>query len=227
MAATRWIRLDVGWEDSAWLDALDGISAGCWPRLLCWVKRDGIRGRVKRPSLDVAARRWRVPPSAIAGLEAAAINASALVVDGDDWVVVEWARYQEHDGTSAERSKRYRQSKSRLSPSRRDTVSHAPSQRLLSCATETETKEKAIAKKKWKIVPDEWQPTEAHHKLARELGVDLNGELAKFREWEFKEPKTDADRAFNRWLRNAKPSVVSRPAATNPLYADLSKLRAS
>jgi hypothetical protein len=56
----------------------------------------------------------------------------------------------------------------------------------------------------WRFCPDEWTPNEKHYALADELRVDLPVELAKFRDHEFKTPKTDADRAFSRWLRQAK-----------------------
>jgi DNA-binding transcriptional MocR family regulator len=57
--------------------------------------------------------------------------------------------------------------------------------------------------KSWRIVPDDWMPTDRHRSLATELGVSLNGEEAKFRDHEFKEPKTDPNRAFSRWIRTA------------------------
>jgi hypothetical protein len=52
--------------------------------------------------------------------------------------------------------------------------------------------------------------------LAGTLGVDLAGELAKFRDHEFAKPKTDADAAFRTWLRNASQwSAPARPANGN------------
>jgi hypothetical protein len=63
---------------------------------------------------------------------------------------------------------------------------------------------------KWTVVPDDWQPSEQHKKLATELGVSLNVEAAKFRDHEFARPKTDPDRCFNRWLRQAKEFAGNR-----------------
>jgi hypothetical protein len=73
-------------------------------------------------------------------------------------------------------------------------------------------------KKGWRFVPDDWQPSDRHIELARTLDVVLSREVAKFRDHEFKDPKTDADRAFSRWLRTAaemgrKPPAGSQAAA--------------
>ena len=113
MSTRRWIRLDVGWEDSEWLHNLDGDAAGCWPRLLCLVKRDGVRGRLRRPSnLRVLAHQWRVPVETVEAMEQAALegaddNPPALELDDGNWVVTAWARYQE-DPTAKERMRRMR-----------------------------------------------------------------------------------------------------------------------
>jgi hypothetical protein len=57
--------------------------------------------------------------------------------------------------------------------------------------------------KRWRVVPSSFEVTEAHRKLATELGVDLAAEEAKFRDHEFKDPKSDAGKTFSRWLRTA------------------------
>jgi len=56
---------------------------------------------------------------------------------------------------------------------------------------------------RWTRVPFSWEPGPDHVVLATELGVPIMAELAKFRDHEFKAPKTDADAAFRTWLRNA------------------------
>jgi len=56
---------------------------------------------------------------------------------------------------------------------------------------------------RWRRVPDGFQPTTAHQALAATLGVNLDVELAKFRDHEYRDPKSDADAAFRTWLRNA------------------------
>lgn len=89
----RWIRLDVEWEESAWLDALSGQAAGCWPRLLCWVKLRGKRGRCRAPDPSVLARRWRVPRQAVDELLAAAEASGVARRDRGDVVVESWDQY--------------------------------------------------------------------------------------------------------------------------------------
>jgi len=140
VAGKRWLRLDVAWEDSEWLDDIDGTASGSWPRILSLVKRDGVGGRCKRPSLKVMARKWRVPVGSIEELEEAAIKDGALVVEDGDWVVMNWEEYQGADSTAAARKKRQRDRESRLS---RDvtcvTRDNRDRGRDLSRATETET----------------------------------------------------------------------------------------
>lgn len=145
-APRRWIRLDVDWEDSPWLDALDGTAAGCWPRVLCLVKRSGSAGVIKAPDLGVLARRWRVPRESIDALLSAAQSDGALVVEGGLWSIPKWDIYQKPDLTAAERVKRYRAEKSRLSPLRRNTVSprhdtpgNGVTRRVTETLTETST----------------------------------------------------------------------------------------
>ena len=108
MAKRRWIRLDADWDESEWIDGLDGAVAGLWPRLLCWVKIRGTGGRCRRPSRSVLARRWRVPVEHVAALETAAIEDGAIHIDDGDIVVENWAKYQEPDTTAAARKRRQR-----------------------------------------------------------------------------------------------------------------------
>lgn len=58
--------------------------------------------------------------------------------------------------------------------------------------------------RKWRCVAEafpEWQPNDLHAKLALKYGKVLQVEAAKFRDHEFKTPKTNPDRTFNNWLR--------------------------
>jgi hypothetical protein len=58
----------------------------------------------------------------------------------------------------------------------------------------------------WRRVPETWQPTPEHTKIAIAMAVDLQLEASKFRDHEFARPKRDADATFRNWLRAAKPS---------------------
>lgn len=116
MATRRWIRLDAAWEDSPWLDELDGTAAGCWPRILCHVKRDGVRGRAKRIPTAVAARKWRVPVAAVEALENAAVADGALRIDDGDWVIHNWDTYQQTDTRRKHRQRKQRHKGPRRTP---------------------------------------------------------------------------------------------------------------
>lgn len=70
----------------------------------------------------------------------------------------------------------------------------------------------------WKTVPVGWHPNEAHYAKATELcysNDQFTEEVAKFREWEFKDAKTDADRAFHRWLREGAKRRGENGSATS------------
>lgn len=110
----RWLRLDIRWQDSEWLDALDGHAANCWPPFLCYVKRNGVGGRCKMTGVAVLARHWRVARGDVEALVAAALAHGALVVEGDEWVVTGWAKYQPIDVTSAARQAKRREKIRRL-----------------------------------------------------------------------------------------------------------------
>ena len=55
----------------------------------------------------------------------------------------------------------------------------------------------------WRFVPEDWYPTDRHRELAKELGANLDLEAAKFRDHEFAQPRSDANRAFSNWLRRS------------------------
>lgn len=149
----RWIRLDTTWDQSGWLDALDGPAAGCWPNLLCWVKQTGVGGRCKAIATPVLARRWRHETGVVDRFLSAAYAHGSVVLEGSDWVIPKWAEYQEPDRTAAERQRRHRADRSRLSPLRRDTVTsrdegvtegvgHGVTRHATETLTLTETKKK-------------------------------------------------------------------------------------
>lgn len=145
MAQRRWIRLDATWDESGWLDALDGHAANCWPRLLTWVKLRGNQGRVKRPDLNVLARRWRVNPDDVSRLVEAAYDDDAIEDDGGDWVFTNWDTYQDPDPTANERKRRQRSKASRsVTDVTRDMPGSGVTRRATETETETETENQRI-----------------------------------------------------------------------------------
>lgn len=79
--------------------------------------------------------------------------------------------------------------------------------------TEGETKKKARSTKGWKDVPADWEPNDLHRALAKAEGLDFDRQLALFRDHRFEKPKTDADKAFNTWLRRANEFAGRRNTA--------------
>ena len=63
-----------------------------------------------------------------------------------------------------------------------------------------------------RFVPGEWKPKPAHVEKAQTLGLDIHEQAAAFRDFEFRDPKSDFDLAFHRWLRNARKFSHDRPA---------------
>ncbi len=56
----------------------------------------------------------------------------------------------------------------------------------------------------WHFVPEDWEIKPAHRTLALGLLLDVEAEAAKFRDHEFKNGRSDADRAFSGWLRRSR-----------------------
>jgi hypothetical protein len=70
---------------------------------------------------------------------------------------------------------------------------------------------------RWTRVPEAWEPNDAHRELARCKSVAFDDELANFRDWEFKTPRTDPDATFRTWIRRAAKQVngAAAPRAKN------------
>jgi hypothetical protein len=206
---SRWLRIDTTWSSSAWVAELPPESRLCWIELLCYAKAHGIAGRVKALSPQVAARTWGVTPSnALLMLEAAEAH-GALTVEVGEWVLSTWRKYQ-GDETSADRQKRYRASRSRLSTSRvtpvtdRDVTDVTPTVTV----TETETEERESPRKKKRratALPDGWQPKDSHRERAKKEGVDPDREADRFRHHAAAKGRLqlDWDQAFFTWLMKA------------------------
>lgn len=75
---------------------------------------------------------------------------------------------------------------------------------------EKEKKEKAFSRAR--AVPADWQPSEAHQRLATSLRVNLSVEAEQFRDYHAAKGSTfkDWDAAFRTWLRNAAKFQAER-----------------
>lgn len=71
---------------------------------------------------------------------------------------------------------------------------------------------RAISKRN--VAPDDWEPKDSHRDKADAFGWPsgmMEEQAERFKEWEFREPKTDFDRAFHRWLRTENDRLKGRP----------------
>jgi hypothetical protein len=114
----RWLRLDICWDDSPWLFVLSEGAQLAWVKLLCTVKRDGSKGRMKAIRPLVASRKWGVGEESVVKMLQAAQDDGALSVEdaAETWVITNWDRYQEPDSTAAERMRRMREKPALLRP---------------------------------------------------------------------------------------------------------------
>lgn len=65
---------------------------------------------------------------------------------------------------------------------------------------------KGAPRKRGTQLPDDWQPSDAHRRLAGERGINLAEEADKFRDWcaSKGEARKDWEATFRNWLRNAR-----------------------
>lgn len=123
------------------------------------------------------------------------------------WELLNHAKYRAIQNDEAIReSKRAYMQRQREKWNGSSTVENLP----LDLDLPKEEKEPKKRKASWRIVPEDWSPKPAHRDKVKHWSQSrYDSELQKFRDWEFKEPKTDADRAFSRWLRTADERPVA------------------
>lgn len=71
----------------------------------------------------------------------------------------------------------------------------------------------SLAKTKQSIVPEDWEIKDAHREKVIAFGWPdgmLEEQADRFREWEFRDPKTNFDLAFHRWLRQENDRLKGR-----------------
>ncbi len=103
----RWIRLDVTWDQSEWLEELPPSSQLAWVKLLCYVKAFGVAGSVKKPSPASLARKWDLSRSSIEAMLAASFKNGAAVLEGSDLLITGWS-FRQMDPKAAARVKAWR-----------------------------------------------------------------------------------------------------------------------
>lgn len=91
---SRWLRLNVDWDETPWVDELSNSAQLAWIKLLCHVKRDGLNGRARAQAIGIASRKWGIAKEFIEEMIAAAIANEALSDNEGRWIVRAWATYQ-------------------------------------------------------------------------------------------------------------------------------------
>jgi len=104
---SRWVRLNVGWDESTWLEELPWAVRAVWPIILCHVKVFGSAGRCPVPSWARFARGHDIPSEFVNALVEAATADGALIIEDGYMTVSNWNAYQGSD--SAERVKSHRE----------------------------------------------------------------------------------------------------------------------
>jgi hypothetical protein len=108
VARRLYFRLSTDWADSDWLYELSDSGKLAWVMLLGEAKLSCPQGRITARQPRSLARRWQISPGGVAEMLDAALEDGALVADGDDLVVANWAVYQ--PTTSTDRVRKWRES---------------------------------------------------------------------------------------------------------------------
>jgi uncharacterized protein YdaU (DUF1376 family) len=89
----------------------------------------------------------------------------------------------------------------------------------------TKNQDKPIGEKRAKQLPVEFAPTEAHTKLANDLGINLTTELQQFKDHHQAKGNTmkDWDAALRTWIRNSARFTKGKPAGKAMLWNGIDK----
>lgn len=190
-AKARWLRLNVDWDDSKWVEPLSESGQLAFVKLLCYVKASGTKGRIRSLSVARAASKWSVKPRGVQEMLSAAFDDGAITLDGDDWVLTNWLTYQQEDNSNAERQQRWRNTRKQdngvLNGDNEPITDHNGTITPLSRrVTETDTSKKEVDKstskeKRTRMVKPTPEEVAAY---AVELGM----------------PKSQGGRAYDHWL---------------------------
>lgn len=227
----RWIRLDTTWSSSAWVCELPPESRLAWVELLCYVKAHGIGGTAKALPLPKFAAVTGVTRDAVVAMIEAAKGDDALREEDGQWVLTGWDTYQS-DTTSAERSRRYRQRQKEDTPPvtdrpvttvTRDATGGTPTVTVTGTETRTERDSAVPAapskkgrKKPSTTLPESWEPTTEHRKRASASGLNLDREVAKFRNHAIATDRRQVEwnSAFTNWLMGTEERMGGRANGT-------------
>jgi len=105
----RWFRRNVDMMDSGWLAALPWASRAVWGEILAYVAGLSPSGRCRAPIAKRFAGGRDIPVENVEECIAAAVADGALLIEGGDWIITNWAKYQGGAKSNAERQKEHRE----------------------------------------------------------------------------------------------------------------------
>jgi hypothetical protein len=208
--AERWFRSYHGAPtDAKWIvvarKAGKGITPGhvaaVWWYLMDVASQSNPRGSLASFDAEVCAASYGWDESIIARIFAA-MEAKQLIVDAN---LASWEERQpKREDVSTQRVRRYRETHETQSNAMKRDVT--PEE-----IREEEIREEVIDAKpkvnRGSQLPDDWEPSETHHKLAAKMeGIRVSVEVDKFRDYHKSKGsvRKDWDAGFRTWLRNAK-----------------------
>lgn len=155
-----------------------------------------------------------------AALEAALIEARFIARDGDDVLVLEWAEKNAsliaawENGKLGGRPKKPTGNPAVTQQEPRANQAETDMELEMEVSTPLRSVEKP-RKRGARTCPEDFEVTGAMVEWAAEKApfADLLHETEKFKDWEFKDAKTDWPRAWRRWMRKASDDASKAPQA--------------
>ncbi len=137
-------------------------------------------------------------------LDAANTRLRSLGLVDENWQPVNWEKRQfrsdREDPTAAERMRRYRAHRNVTDVTDRNVPNVTATD--TDTDTDTEKRERGRAKRSSRV-PSDFVP-EPSVALSQVPDLDVEIETQKFRDWEFKTPRSDWEAAWRNWVRRCK-----------------------
>lgn len=173
-----------------------------WALMLERASQNEPRGQIDGWNDKVAAAALDLTPEAVQAIREAM---EGLSLNG--FALTGWDKRQpKREDGSAERARRWRAQKKREGTQPNATEREQTLEEIRGEEKREEKREKG-ARTRATQLPDAWEPTDQHRAMGTERSVDVSEEAEAFRDYHLSKGSTfkDWDRAFNNWLRRAKP----------------------
>lgn len=220
--ANSWFRFYSEWLDDAKIQMLSPEMQRHHVALLCL--------RCQQPTENMTdaqiAFRLRVDETLLKQIKGAFLQAGFI---DDNWTLVNWNKRQFLSDCSTARVQRFRErqalKRGETLQKRPETVPVTPPEQK-----QNRTEQKKPSARGTRLAPD-FKPSDTHGKLAAELGLSVEEELDRFRDyWAAKAGreavKADWNAAFRTWLRKARdfhgahlvdPGTVAKAEPADPI----------